>query len=341
MERERNYEYEYEKQRAKDPIYRSIGLTGSLYAIFRVGERKYKTIAQIRHYQNHMERLVDTPNADLNIKNEILIGSSNIVKDVQDYIKDVKLRSNSVIARDLLLTASPAFFKNIPDLERRKWVELNLQWLKDNFGDNCVYATLHKDETTWHISALIVPKFYDEKKKTYILSNTRYFDGIAKLSKWQDDYSSGIQKVFKSLNRGIKFSKAKHIEIRHYYAMLNSKLKEEDITQVCAKAKNSELMEMQVKNLRGTLNAYRDYSKKTEIEKESLVKNNEAILNNLENLRKDKEIYKETLKALSEIYKIPQSAVVKVIDYVESQLNKDQQIIKGKELNLNKKENAD
>lgn len=327
-----NKEAMREEEKVKEPIYRSTGVTGNLYAIFRISERKYKTIAQIRHYQNHSERLVDTPNADISVKNEMLVGSSDIVGDVKRYIHGIKVRKNGVLARDLLLTASPSFFNNITELERRKWVDLNLKWLKDNFGDNCVYATLHKDEKTWHISALVVPKFYNEKKGTYALQNYKYFDGIEKLRGWQDNYALSMQEVFKSLNRGVKFSKAKHIEIRHYYAMINAKLSEDDINQVCAKARSSELLGKQVKELQGTLKAYQKYSENTRNEKDMLLKINGALLKSLEEMKKDKAVYTKTIKALSEIYKIPQSAVIKVITHVETKLSDERNNIQEREL---------
>lgn len=325
----------FDKEKVKEPIYRHMGVTGIMFAVFRVS-KKYKSMASIRHYQNHMERLIEVPNADKLKQNKILIGSCNIVGDVKRYIEGIKTRKNAVIARDLLLTASPAFFKNISDYDFKRWIDLNVKWLKDNFGDNCVYATLHMDETTPHISALIVPKFYNKKKNIYCLQNYKYFDGIEKMRGWQDEYSKSMKSVFKSLNRGIKFSKAKHIEIRHYYTMINEKLNEEDIQSVCSKAVNSDLMTKQVKNLQATLLAYREYSKKTESEKNMLTKTNESILKGLETLQKDKKVYGETIKALSEIYKIPQNAVIKAIRYVEDNLEKNQS--KSLELKLNKKQ---
>lgn len=88
-------------------------ITGQLYAIFRVGEKKYKTIGSIEGYQRHMEREQETPNANPNISNVRLIGSNFIMQDVKEYIEGIKLRKNGVIARDLLLTASPKFFENL------------------------------------------------------------------------------------------------------------------------------------------------------------------------------------------------------------------------------------
>ena len=177
------------------------------YAVFRVG-KKYKTINSIKFFAKHMEREVEVLNANTKIKNEILIGDKNIYGNVKEYIKDIKLRSNGVIARELLMTASLDFYKGLMQQDLEQWKVDNIKWLKDNYGDNCVYATLHKDEKTWHIHALIVPKFINNKGKT-ILSNTRYFDGIEKFRTWQDNYAESMQKHFKCLNRGVKYSKAK------------------------------------------------------------------------------------------------------------------------------------
>ncbi|ABS39665.1 MobV family relaxase [Clostridium botulinum] len=290
-------------------------ITGQLYAIFRVGEKKYKTVGAIAGYQRHMEREQQTPNANPNISNVRLLGSNFIMADVKEYIEGIKLRKNGVIARDLLLTASPKFFKDLSIEEKQKWVNTNIKFLERHFGENCVYATLHRDETTWHISALVVPRFWEEKKKRYVLANSRYFDGKKKLSKWQDKYSSFIKQQFKELNRGQRGSKAHHVKISNFYRILNSGLDSYNALEVIKKSKQSIALKEQLENVQSTLNKYKDYAKLTTLEKQELS-------NSLKDIKQDKEVFKETIKAMSEIYKISQQSIAQIINSVDKNLQR-------------------
>lgn len=115
------------------------------YCIFRVG-KSYKSLQEIKGFQKHMEREIETPNANRNISNLLLIGNKDIVSDVEKYIQEAWRRKDSVLAKSLLLTASPQFFKNISDDDIYKWVDTNVNWLKEQFGDNLVYANVHMDK---------------------------------------------------------------------------------------------------------------------------------------------------------------------------------------------------
>ena len=101
---------------------------------------------EIKMYENHSERKVDVLNVDKEKTkdNRILIGNDEVVKTVKEYIKDVgKIKSNNVLATELLLTASPAFFKNITANDQEKWIDKNIKWLKNRYGSQFIYASLH------------------------------------------------------------------------------------------------------------------------------------------------------------------------------------------------------
>jgi hypothetical protein len=311
------------EEKAKNPIYRSVS-TGHYYCIYRIG-KKFKTIGQIKQFVNHTERMKDTPNADASKQNIIVIGTKDLTNDIKAYISDCKyIRANCTIARELLLTASPGFFKGMPESEFDSWVELNKKWLLKEFGDNIRYATLHLDESTPHFHILLVPKVKN-KKGEWILSNCRYFDGKDKMREWQDKYANEMQTTFKTLNRGIKWSKSKHIQIRHFYTMVNTQLNEQDLKQVCAKAQNSELLEIKVKAIQNTLNTYRDYSRKTDAEKQQLLENNLTLKKNLKELKQDKEVFHEALQVMSQTYKLPQNAIKSALKYAENNLSNDKE----------------
>ena len=300
---------------AKDAIFKSTN-SSHFYAIFRVG-KKYKEMMSVRNFEKHMERNMEVQNADKNIENEILIGNKNINKNVKEYIKDIKIRKNAVIARELLCTASPDFFKGLMPEELEKWKADNIKFLKDNFGENCIYATLHKDEKTWHIHALIVPKFKNKKNEP-ILSNTRYFDGIERFREWQDNYAKSMQQHFKCLNRGVKYSKMKHMTLKHYYSLINQNYNDKNISQVYAKAKNSELLEIKIKAIQKTLEVYKNYNSKNEIQKDNAIIESKKLYKDIEKIKDDKELYKEALSLLSQQYKLPQYAIKEAIKQCEN-----------------------
>lgn len=306
----------------KDNIYRSVGQK-HFYAIFRIGKKlkvvdgsMKNTLLTIKNFQKHMEREMEVPNANTKIRNEILIGNKNIYGIVQEYIKDVKMRSNGVLARELLMTASPDFFKILMPGELERWKTDNIKFLEKTFGSNCVYATMHIDEKTPHIHALIVPRFTNSKGQ-YILSNKRYFDGIEAYRTFQDNYASHMQEHFKILNRGIKYSKAKHLTIRQYYTLINQNLNEKDISQVIAKAKNSELLEIKIKAIEKTLQVYKNYNSKNERMKESAILESKGLLKEIEKMKGEKETYKEAISYISQVYKVPQYVVKECLREVE------------------------
>jgi len=309
-------------EKSKTPTYRRTN--NYYYAIFRIG-RKYKTndgslkntLNSIKGFQRHMEREMEVPNANTSIDNEILIGNADVYGTAWQYLQGIKLRKNNIVARELLLTASPAFFKGLSSQDLEKWENSNVNWLEENFGNNCVYATLHKDETTWHIHALVIPKFQKENGR-YILSNTRYFDGIEKLREWQDNYANGMQKHFRSLNRGIKYSKAKHMEIRHFYNLINTNLQEKDIEQLTYKAKNAELLNIKIKAIEKTLEIYRQLNSNNYKEKKDIKDNAETLEKEIKKLKENRLLYKEAIEMLSQQYKIPQYAIKSAVRFCQN-----------------------
>ena len=282
------------------------------YCIYRVG-KSYKTIDGnmsktlhgIIYFEKHMERKMEVKNADVEIKNEILIGNNDIYGTVKEYIKDIKLRKDGVVAKEILMTASPDFFRGLMPGELQRWKDDNMKFLKDNFGENCVYATCHNDEKTVHIHALIVAKFYNEKKNVYTLSNKRYFGGREKLREWQDNYSNAMQQHFKCLNRGVKYSKAKHMKIKHFYSLLNEKVDEKNVNQILAKSKNNDLLEIKLKAVQETLITYQKYSNQNEL----ALHDAKVLLKEINKYKNDKELEKEVVSLLSQQYKIPQYAI--------------------------------
>jgi hypothetical protein len=113
-----------------------------------------------------------------------------------------------------LLTASPEYFEGLHDAERWTWAKKSLQWAKQRYGeDNVVSATLHLDEKTPHLHIAVVPLVNGK------LNARHLFGGREKLSSMQDDYAKAMEGF--GLERGVKGSKAKHIDIQKFYTAIN------------------------------------------------------------------------------------------------------------------------
>lgn len=90
--------------------------------------------------------------------NRVLHGSGNCVDDVDGVMvsKGVKVRKdNQAPYTRVVLSASPELFN---DTKRAsKWVADSVAFLRETWGDGFAYATLHLDEKTPHIHAVVVP----------------------------------------------------------------------------------------------------------------------------------------------------------------------------------------
>lgn len=283
------------------------------FCVFRVG-KKIKSMNQVMQFEKHMERDMEVPNANPEYTkyNRIIIGDSNVAKNVQEYIYGIKLRSNANIGVDLVLTGGHGFFTAMMPQEREEWIQENIKFLKDNFGDNCVYACIHFDETTPHIHTLIIPRFYDEQKKRYELRSNIYFDGIQKMQNWQTQYANYMNSKFSNLMRGIKGSKAKHTDIKTYYSIITKKLDVMDSRSIEAYAKRNYLIEKRVKSLEFTL---------TRMNKNG---DTDKLLKKVNKLENNNKIYKDTIKEISKKYGIKEKEILELVDKVQGKNNKNE-----------------
>jgi hypothetical protein len=162
------------------------------------------------------------------------------------------------------------------------------------------------------------------KREQYILSNRSYFNGKKALSDLQTHYHEAMQNVFKELQRGNKYSKAKHIDIKQFYSLINAPINDLDIKSLCAKAKNSELIEIKLKAIQRTLEAYKKYNLTTLLENEKLQKNNDRLFKEVKGMSKsfmqaDREsmVYAQAIQLIAKHYKINESKVKQFIDYAK------------------------
>lgn len=194
------------------------------YAICRI--QKIKNWADSGSSSQHTERTRETLNANPDVSNFRLIGAND--KSLKELFTEKvgaqKYRCDAVLLVEILLSASPEYFR--PDnpstagtyIQQRldDFTEVCQTWLLDRYHDMVVRAELHIDESTPHIHAYIVPLNHIGK-----LSARSLFNGRQKLSELQDSFARAVEHL--GLERGIKGSKAKHTDIKKYYAAVNCK----------------------------------------------------------------------------------------------------------------------
>lgn len=256
-------------------------------------------------FQRHNNRQSKVENADAKRShlNRIVIGSENVIEDVKMYLEGVKIYKNSVIAREIVLSAGNGFWRKLSDHDRERWIECNVNFLKKYFGDNCVYSILHMDETTPHFHCLIVPVMLNKKGELY-LNNRFYFNGKDKMAQWQDSYTNAMCESFPNLfKRGIRGSKATHVDLKTFYSLVKEDLDELNTESILANAKENYINRKKVQELQEVVNSKEEQLKLID---EVLAKNRE--------LQQDTRLYEYTIKMLAEKYNIPQVEVYKILD---------------------------
>lgn len=195
------------------------------YAIMRC--QKIKNYGSFGGAVQHCFRERETPNADAERtptnKNFFATSEAEAFKALRSRLPE-KVRKNGVIAIEYTMTASPEFFNHSTVKQQEEFFERSVGWLKEKYGaENVIVATVHRDETTPHLSAFVVP--IDNKGK---LNARSYIGGRDKLQHDQDTFALKVADL--GLERGIKGSKAKHTTISQYYKTLNQSLEEVKIT---------------------------------------------------------------------------------------------------------------
>lgn len=200
------------------------------YAILRVSKVKMTGPHGLAAVAGHIARTRPTPNADPRRGVRALVGLDPQA-DVMAVLPE-KRRRDATVAMEFVLTASPEYFRpNDPGAagiwdkaQLKAWMNLNLAWLKRRYGRNLAHVSLHLDESTPHVQALVVP--LDSRGHL----NARDLFGPQQLRALQTEYAEAMAPL--GLRRGIEGSKARHEPIKKYYARVNRELSE--VTPVLA-----------------------------------------------------------------------------------------------------------
>ena len=143
--------------------------------------------------------------------------------DRKKTFKQMLDKSNNVIADELLFTATNEFFNNMTKEDIKEWADTCMEFVYNDLGykkEQVLHATVHMDEKTPHIHCVVVPlvKKYDKRTNSerYTISKKQYIRDKIHLSELQDKYHKRLTDKGYDLERGIKGSGSKHIEIKEY-----------------------------------------------------------------------------------------------------------------------------
>lgn len=180
---------------------------------------KLKSFGNVAASLQHCYRERETHNADQERlhENEHLISQSTdqALGKLRDKLPE-KRRKDAVIAIEYVMTASPEWWSKASEQEQRAFITKSQDWLAQKYGnDNIIALSVHRDETTPHLSAMVTPITADGR-----LCAKDFIGGRQKLRDDQTSYASAVSDL--GLERGQQGSKARHKSIKQYYDDVNS-----------------------------------------------------------------------------------------------------------------------
>ena len=188
------------------------------FAILRTA--KLKSFGEIGGSLSHNYRDRPTPNANpqQTHNNEHSLSSADLVMTAIKNKLPEKRRKDAVLCVEYLITASPDWV-GWHKSDEQKYFDDAKKWLENKHGkDNVIATTIHRDESTPHMIAYVVP-LVDGK-----LNAKKFLGGRQKLSDMQTDFARSVGEPL-GLVRGLEGSKAEHQTIKQYYANVNTAVK--------------------------------------------------------------------------------------------------------------------
>lgn len=184
------------------------------FAIIRI--QKLKAAVAVRRSLKHAFRSQETPNADpAKLSHNTNDGASSVEEAMTRFQARLpeKIRKNAVLAVEFLVTASPEAMAKMSRVSQDRYFADALAWLRERHGiENVVFAGIHRDESTPHLYAYVVP--LDNRGK---LNCRAFYGGADALRNMQSEFADGVGRCH-GLDRGIEGSKARHTTVLEFYA---------------------------------------------------------------------------------------------------------------------------
>lgn len=184
-------------------------------AKFKGGQLYGMDIHIQRKTDNHSNKDIDVSRSKLNyelvngFQNEHYFSAvNNRIK--KGYLSEKSLRKDATLACGIIISSDKKFFDNLTDEQERDFFKTAYEHLCEKYGkENIISAKVHKDETTPHLHAIVVPLTKDGR-----LTAKELFDRKALLS-LQADLPKALQQRGFNINRG-ESSDKKHIETAEF-----------------------------------------------------------------------------------------------------------------------------
>lgn len=329
-------------------------------AVLRVEPLKANDLSKIEKHQN---RLNDEShiNKDKSLNNKILYGSENLKDDILKISNKYKSHPKASICGEMILTAHHDFFDKYCQGWRdgkinsnlQKWIDTNVSFLKEKYGEGLACIRLHLDEQAPHIHAFVVPvdtykiKYRrGEKTVTKVKYNNVFGDDaqliykarkeknpeLTKLGKLQTEYANYLHEKKIPLLRGTRNSDKRHETIAEYHKLLEKELVPLPIDKILIKQeignfgirldKDAESKIEYAESLKVKANAY-DRIKE---ENKKMKKETDTLKEKLASFALEIEEYKSKYETISKeqtelLRKIPLEKVAELLSYDEPLLN--------------------
>jgi hypothetical protein len=190
------------------------------YAIIRIAKltsQAHAHNATTHNYRQHAVSNVDqdAPHPNREYLNHAKTDYWTLAEARIGEVVTRKVRADQVRAVEVIMTGSPEVFirgqdGRAADYSKSQWAADNLNFLKEKFGEkNVVSFTLHQDEKTPHVHAVIVPITQDGRlsaKDTFTRQSLREL---------QTDYAQAMAPH--GMSRGVEHSQAEHQPMRRQY----------------------------------------------------------------------------------------------------------------------------
>ena len=174
------------------------------YAILRFAKYKGPEIGNIEaHNERTKEKYVSNPDVDISRSKynfHLIEPERKYRAEAERQIKEAgcRTRSDSVRVVEVLVTATPEFFRRKKKSEIRAYFQEALTFLQQNQDPKTIIsAVVHMDEKTPHMHLCFVPLTEDGR-----LSAKDIMGNKKKLTWWQDEFWKHMVKKFPDLERG-------------------------------------------------------------------------------------------------------------------------------------------
>ena len=197
------------------------------YAIMRC--KKLASAGSVASSLRHCYRERETANADAARTPQNEHGAASSTDEAMGKLRAMlpaKRRKDAVLAIEYLMTASPEWWEQATPEQQTDFFQQSKDWLARKFGaDRIFVATIHRDETSPHLSAFVVPLTADGR-----LSAKELIGGRSQLSGDQTSYAECVQHL--GLERGLEGSKARHTTISQYYSRVRLPVPKAPVVEV-------------------------------------------------------------------------------------------------------------